>query len=57
MPERDVLAHALHLTGFPPTALAGGGKEEEEDGDGKRQEQEGREALVRPWTEVGALIR
>ncbi len=52
-----MLAHALHLTGFPPTALAGGGKEEEEDGDGKRQEQEGREALVRPWTEVGALIR
>lgn len=42
-PEQEVLAHALHLTGFP--------KEHE----GKQQQR--REELVKPWTGAGALIR
>lgn len=46
--EQDVLAHGLHLSGFPPAAM-----ETREDGS---QDPE-REELVRPWTEVGALVR
>lgn len=48
--EQDVLAHGLHL------AWESGDDEDAPAATTAMVEQE-REALVRPWTEVGALIR
>lgn len=49
--EQDVLAHGLYLSGFQPAASEAG-----DAPDGGCQKEE-REELVRPWTEVGALVR